>query len=115
MFENLIGVVPEIFRKHEFSLKYPKRVDTSSALVVKIRTNMNTNFPISVGYSLDPISQELGIMCAALILIGLYVLIIFEASRQTFPFLNLQFAKTKIFTSLYLESRMSCEIIADLF
>lgn len=75
----MIGIVPEVFHKKTLNLKSIK-IDNSSFnfLNIKFNTNLNANLPISMGYNLDPIDTDDGIIYAALILVGLYVLIIFE-------------------------------------
>lgn len=43
-----------------------------------MNTTLSTNFPIALTYDLFPINTEYGIIYAALVLIGLYILIITE-------------------------------------
>lgn len=43
-----------------------------------MNTTLSTNFPIAFTYDLFPINTEYGIIYAALVLIGLYILIITE-------------------------------------
>lgn len=45
---------------------------------IKLKTNLESSFAISISYDLSPIDKDDGIVYAALILLGLYVLIIFE-------------------------------------
>lgn len=45
---------------------------------IKLKTNLESSFAISISYDLSPIDKDDGIIYAALILLGLYVLIIFE-------------------------------------
>ncbi|XP_011153269.1 P protein [Harpegnathos saltator] len=56
--------------------------DTLSRGVMSInfRTNLESNFPINVSY--DLLDSQMGIICAALVLIGLYILIIFEVVHR---------------------------------
>lgn len=48
-----------------------------------MNTTLSTNFPVALTYDLFPINTEYGIMYAALVLIGLYVLIITEVSIKS--------------------------------
>jgi len=45
-----------------------------------MNTTLSANFPVALTYDLFPINTEYGIIYAALVLIGLYVLIITEVS-----------------------------------
>jgi hypothetical protein len=77
--EKLIGVVPEVTHEKTFHLNSIKVGDYNySLLEIKFSTNMEANFPLSVGYNLQPINTDFGIIYAGLVLVGLYILIIFE-------------------------------------
>lgn len=43
-----------------------------------MKTNLKANLPLSLIYDLEPINMDHGVIYAALILIGLYAIIIFE-------------------------------------
>ncbi|KAH0809441.1 hypothetical protein GEV33_013350 [Tenebrio molitor] len=82
--EKLIGVVPEVTHEKTFHLNSIKVGDYNySLLEVKFSTNMQANFPLSVGYNLQPINTDFGIIYAGLVLVGLYILIIFELVHRT--------------------------------
>ncbi|CAH0549056.1 unnamed protein product [Brassicogethes aeneus] len=82
--ENLIGVVPEVKLKNVFKLS-PHQIEntTVNLLQIQFSTNLQTNFPVSVGYNLHPINTDDGIIYAALVLVGLYILIIFDIIHRT--------------------------------
>lgn len=81
--EKLIDVVPEVTHEKTFHLNSIKVGDFNNSLLeVRFSTNMKTNFPLSVAYNLQPINTDLGIIYAGLVLIGLYILIIFEVSQN---------------------------------
>ncbi|KAJ8916646.1 hypothetical protein NQ315_000291 [Exocentrus adspersus] len=82
--EKLIGHVPELPQSYVFNLASHK-VDAVSFnfFRVQFRTNLNANFPISVGYNLQPINPDDGIIYAALVLVGLYILIVFDLTHRT--------------------------------
>ncbi|XP_060515962.1 P protein isoform X2 [Cylas formicarius] len=83
--ENLIGVVPEVKYKTTFHLNSTNDTDTQSFkfLRLQFRSNLKQNLPLLMGYNLQPIAPDIGIIYAALLLIGLYVLIITEIIHRT--------------------------------
>lgn len=79
--EQLIGHVPEIIYDNVFDLSSHKIDNVSYHLFrIQFKTNLKANFPVSMGYNLQPINPDSGIVYAALVLVGLYVLIIFDVS-----------------------------------
>ncbi|XP_015836581.1 P protein isoform X2 [Tribolium castaneum] len=82
--EKLIDVVPAVTHEKTFHLNSIKVGDFNNSLLeVRFSTNMKTNFPLSLGYNLEPINTDLGIIYAGLVLIGLYIAIIFELVHRT--------------------------------
>lgn len=82
--EKLIGVVPEISVQEYFDIKstkcdYPKHC----YLRINLETNLETNFPISLIYDVQPINTDTAVIYAATILVFLYILIIFELVHKT--------------------------------
>lgn len=53
-------------------------------LRLRIRTNLPISFPIRMTYNTTPIDKSVGVIYAAIILFGLYVLIIWEIVHRTF-------------------------------
>lgn len=43
-----------------------------------MKTNMDASFPVAVYFDVSPIDTESGIVYAAIVLLGLYVLIVLE-------------------------------------
>lgn len=78
--EELIGVVPEVSRENVFMLNMSEKELGRSVLKVKLKTNIHTMFPVSLEYNITPIDTNYGTIYAALILLSLYILIIFEVS-----------------------------------
>lgn len=78
--EKLIGTVPEVGRMKMFKLNTTQWHDDFFWVIARIRfsTNMKTNLPLSLEYNVQPINYSDGVIYAALVLIGLYVLIISE-------------------------------------
>ncbi|KAJ8978681.1 hypothetical protein NQ317_015649 [Molorchus minor] len=82
--ERLIGRVPEVEYTNIFDLTSHRTDNTThSSLRLQFRTNLRANFPISVGYKLQPINPDDGIIYAAVVLTGLYLLIIFDLVHRT--------------------------------
>ncbi|VVC40695.1 Hypothetical protein CINCED_3A022746 [Cinara cedri] len=82
--EPLLEVVPEMHQNKIFKLN---RLSPNTTLhgdtKLCMNTTLNTNFPIALTYDLFPINTEYGIIYAALVLIGLYVLIITEVIHKS--------------------------------
>lgn len=76
--EELIGVVPEVTQKHLFPLNMTEQELGRSILKVKLKTNLPTMFPVSINYNITPIDTHNGTIYAALVLLALYILIVFE-------------------------------------
>lgn len=55
-----------------------------SVLKVNIMTKLKTSFPVNFSYDPSPLDKDLGIILATLVLLGLYVLIIWELVHRTF-------------------------------
>ncbi|XP_012265153.2 P protein [Athalia rosae] len=77
--EELIDIVPDqrqqkIFELQDFDIKKMSK----SVLRMKLKTNLQSSLPVAMGYDLSPINVNDGIILAAMVLVGLYVLIIFE-------------------------------------
>ena len=90
--ENLVGIFPDQKREKIFELdahlnRYKN--GTKKSIGLHLKTNLLTDFPVSIAYDFSPINTENGVVYAAVVLLGLYVLIIFEVqnTRNNF-FLN---------------------------
>ncbi|XP_074040146.1 P protein-like isoform X3 [Leptinotarsa decemlineata] len=82
--EKMIGQVPEVDHLKIIDLNEFEVDDASYKMLrIQFKTNLNTNFPVSMGYNLHPIDVNDGIIYGALVLIMLYVLIIFELIHRT--------------------------------
>lgn len=81
MSEELIGIVPEVSRKNTFVLNLTEQELGKSVLKVKLKTNLRTMLPVTLSYNITPIDTNYGTVYAALVLLGLYILIIFEVNR----------------------------------
>ncbi|XP_014242132.1 P protein-like isoform X2 [Cimex lectularius] len=82
--ETLIDFVPEVKRSFIFNLKDVKeKLIPDCIMRLQIRTNLKKVFPMSLSYDLSPIDPGDGILYAVAILVGLYILIIFEIVHRT--------------------------------
>jgi len=54
------------------------RLIPRSTLRIQMKTNMDASFPVAVYFDVSPIDTESGIVYAAIVLLGLYVLIVLE-------------------------------------
>lgn len=82
-----IDTTTESSRRHVFKFdqstlnKINKR---AAAFVIEFITDVNASFPLNFALDPSPIDTELGIILASVILLGLYVMIIWELVHRTF-------------------------------
>lgn len=53
-----------------------------SLLRLQLHTNLHVSFPVSIRYDTSPITLEDGVVYAAVVLVGLYAMVIFEVSAS---------------------------------
>ncbi|XP_055320426.1 P protein-like [Sitodiplosis mosellana] len=87
--ENIsnIDTANEINKFHTFYLDaniFQQIVENITTLRLQITTNLPINFPINLAYDSSPIDKSMGVIYAAAILIGLYIMIIWEIVDRTF-------------------------------
>lgn len=76
--------VPEVRRRHLFDvINIDDILIPQSILRLRFKTNLAASFPIAISYDLSPIDPSDGIIYASLVLIGLYIVIIFEIIHRT--------------------------------
>ena len=56
------------------------RLISRSTLRVEMKTNMDASFATAISFDASPIDTDCGVVYAAMVLLGLYVLIVFEVS-----------------------------------
>ncbi|XP_015430492.1 PREDICTED: P protein [Dufourea novaeangliae] len=82
--ENLVDIFPGERHHKTFELE---NADISALeeglLSIKLKTNLESSFAVSLTYDLSLIDKSIGIAYAAIVLVGLYVLIIFEVVHRT--------------------------------
>ncbi|KAJ8688448.1 hypothetical protein QAD02_024243 [Eretmocerus hayati] len=93
-----------------FKLKnFPPRL-AERAITMKFETNINVSMPLSISYDV-PIDPDAGIAYGAVILIGLYVLIVFEILNRTIAAL-LAAASSLAILAVFNEKPTTYEIIS---
>lgn len=63
---------------------YLKIQSNNTVLRVRMRTNVNVSLPIQFSYNPAPIDKQAGVIYAACVLLGLYIMIIWEVVHRTF-------------------------------
>lgn len=63
---------------------YESLHQNKSALRVNLYTQLETSFPVNFSYDPSPLDKDLGIILATIVLLGLYVMIIWELVHRTF-------------------------------
>ncbi|XP_077284036.1 P protein-like isoform X2 [Arctopsyche grandis] len=80
-----LDFVPNAEKTMIFDLEeYEKNSSLPTILRVMMESNIETITPVSVGYNMNPIDVTVGICYATVVLLGLYILIIFEIVHRTF-------------------------------
>ncbi|XP_063700108.1 P protein isoform X2 [Culicoides brevitarsis] len=82
-----IDTVPELKKKHTFQLDdipIEKVKNTNSKLRIVMTNNIGVHVPVNFAYDPTPIDQSVGIIYATIVLLGLYVMIIWELVHRTF-------------------------------
>ncbi|XP_050433638.1 P protein-like isoform X2 [Adelges cooleyi] len=81
--ESLVEIVPEMHHNKIFMLDHLSTNRTLRGTTrLCMNTTLSTNFPVALAYDLFPINTDYGIIFAALVLIGLYILIISEVVHK---------------------------------
>ncbi|XP_013185453.1 P protein [Amyelois transitella] len=57
--------------------------NTSTVYAIQMKTDVNSTTPLTMSYTLDPLDGTTGVLYACVLLVGLYVLIIFEVINRT--------------------------------
>ncbi|XP_039303573.1 P protein [Solenopsis invicta] len=76
--ENLVNIFPDQRYQKTFQVNVDRRILSGGVMFIKLRTNSKSSLSFSIAYNLSPINTDTGIPYAAVILIGLYIMIIFE-------------------------------------
>lgn len=66
--------------KHYINISFYSTLENAN-IVIKLKTNLESSFAISISYDISSMNKDDGIVYAAIILLGLYILIIFEVIK----------------------------------
>ncbi|XP_054005067.1 P protein-like isoform X1 [Hylaeus anthracinus] len=82
--ESVMDVFPGQRIQRSFSLGNVDKMELENGVIfIKLETNLKSSFAVSITYDLSFIEKNDGVIYAAMILLGLYVLIIFEVVHRT--------------------------------
>ncbi|KAG5674879.1 hypothetical protein PVAND_004824 [Polypedilum vanderplanki] len=79
--------VKELKRSKTVPLDYNNFLDLKknlSTLTLNLFTNFDASFPVNFAYDPSPLDKDMGIIYAAIVLLGLYIMIIWELVHRTF-------------------------------
>lgn len=82
-----VDFVKQIKRHQTIPLEdsvYDLVIHNSSNLKVNIYSNLEESFPLSMAYDPSPLNKNLGILFSTFVLLGMYILIIWELVHRTF-------------------------------
>ncbi|XP_011869855.1 PREDICTED: P protein isoform X2 [Vollenhovia emeryi] len=80
--DNLMNLFPDQRRQRTFQVNADSETLSHSIMFIKLRTSSKSSLSFSIAYDLSSINADTGIPYAAFILIGLYILIIFEVVHR---------------------------------
>lgn len=58
--------------------------ENKSVLMVNLMTELDTSFPMNFAFNPAALNEDLGVILAAIVLLGLYILIVWELVHRTF-------------------------------
>lgn len=82
-----IDSASELKKSHVFQLHqemFNQIGNNQTILRLRIRTNLPVSFPIELTYDATPIDKSVGVIYAAIVLLGLYIMIVWEIVHRTF-------------------------------
>lgn len=82
-----MDTVKEIKRSKTIALdyaNYEQMKQNKSTLKLNLITNFDASLPVNFAYDPSPLDKDLGIIYATIVLLGLYVMIIWELVHRTF-------------------------------
>jgi hypothetical protein len=65
-------------------MHYKKVQDNSSYMTLNLFTNFDASFPVNFAYDPSPLDKDMGLIYATIVLLGLYIMIIWELVHRTF-------------------------------
>lgn len=82
-----MDVVKELKRTKTVLIEYhdyERLKNNKSNVKLNLYTNFDASFPINFAYDPSPLDKDMGIIYAAIVLLGLYIMIIWELVHRTF-------------------------------
>lgn len=82
-----MDLVKELKRSKTVPISYPhfdRLRENKSTLMLNLYTNFDASFPVNFAYDPSPLDKDMGIIYAAIVLLGLYIMIIWELVHRTF-------------------------------
>lgn len=82
-----MDLVKELKRSKTVPISYPdyeRLHGNKSTLMLNLFTNFDASFPVNFAYDPSPLDKDMGIIYAAIVLLGLYIMIIWELVHRTF-------------------------------
>jgi P protein len=82
-----MDTVKELKRSKTIPIKYDqyeKLYENKTTLKLNLETNFDASFPVNFAYDPSPLDKDMGIIYAAIVLLGLYIMIIWELVHRTF-------------------------------
>ncbi|TGZ56788.1 P protein [Temnothorax longispinosus] len=80
--ENLMNIFPDQRHQWTFQVNVDSETLSHGVMFIKLYTNSESSLSFSIAYNLSPINTDIGLPYAASILIGLYIMIIFEVVHR---------------------------------
>ncbi|XP_024889830.1 P protein isoform X3 [Temnothorax curvispinosus] len=80
--ENLMNIFPDQRHQWTFQVNVDSETLSHGVMFIKLYTNSESSLSFSIAYNLSPINTDIGLPYAAFILIGLYIMIIFEVVHR---------------------------------
>lgn len=85
--EELFDFAPEVRRSKVFTIdsaRFSKTQSEKAALRIRMKADATRGIPLQFSYDDTPINKDMGVVYAALVLCGLYIMIIWEVVNRTF-------------------------------
>ncbi|XP_055916985.1 P protein isoform X2 [Eupeodes corollae] len=85
--EELLDFAPEVRRSKVFTIdaaRFTKIHSEKAALRIRMKSDASRGIPLQFSYDDTPINKDIGVVYAALVLCGLYIMIIWEVVNRTF-------------------------------
>lgn len=114
-----MDTVKELKRSATISLNYTvyqKLKNKSSLLKLNLITDFDASLPVNFAYDPSPLDQKMGLIYATIVLLGLYVMIIWELVHRTFAaIIASTMSIGEIYANFFINSLFNSDIISQVF